>query len=251
MAKIHGGFSLSLSLMCVHALNIVSYLSFNILQDQFIKLKAFSWLYLKLKFQSGSRIRSAGHLCESHYLLICSIIEVGKGSLSVIFVVPPNSKNVSPRQDSNYFHEFICQLDMDGSFLNCPLVLKVPKETFVGSFGLWLYISHARLTEHFNEGSCISSLIRPKMLDIQVKMCGARVLYEQDMVEFVQNSRQENFRSCNDLSRGQEKLIEDHMSNSQGPDPSLKRNLKSLLSRLYQVSSYISGNSILAKNLWV
>ena len=140
---------------------------------------------------------------------------------------------------------------MDGSFLNCHLVLKVPKETFVGSFGLWLYISHARLTEHFNEGSCISSLIRPKMLDIQVKMCGARVLYEQDMAEFVQNSRQENFRSCNDLSRGQEKLIEDHMSNSQGPDPSLKRNLKSLLSRLYQVSSYISGNSILAKKLWV
>ena len=140
---------------------------------------------------------------------------------------------------------------MDGIFLNCPLVLKVPKETFVGSFGLWLYISHARFTEHFNEGSCISSLIRPKMLDIQVKMCGARVLYEQDMVEFVQNSRQENFRSCNDLSRGHEKLIEDHMSNSQGPDPRLKRNLKSLLSRLYQVSSYISGNSILAKNLWV
>nr|POE84476.1 hypothetical protein CFP56_62022 [Quercus suber] len=73
------------------------------------------------------------------------------------------------------------------------------------------------------------------MLDIQVKMCGARILYEQDMVEFAQNSRQDNFRSCNDLSRGHEKLIEDHMSISHGPDPRLKRNLKSLLSRLYQV----------------
>ncbi|KAK7821178.1 hypothetical protein CFP56_037906 [Quercus suber] len=67
-------------------------------------------------------------------------------------------------------------------------------------------------------------------------MCGARILYEQDMVEFAQNSRQDNFRSCNDLSRGHEKLIEDHMSISHGPDPRLKRNLKSLLSRLYQIT---------------
>ncbi|KAK7850211.1 hypothetical protein CFP56_001306 [Quercus suber] len=129
---------------------------------------------------------------------------------------------------------------MDGSLLNCPLVLKVPKETFVGSFGLWLYISHVMFTEHFDEGSCISSLIRPKRLDIQIKMCGARILYEQDMLEFVQNSRQENFKSCDDLSRGCEKFIEDHMSSSQSYDLKLKQKLNSLLSTLYQVSSSIS-----------
>uniref|UniRef100_A0A7N2LFU1 ADP-ribosyl cyclase/cyclic ADP-ribose hydrolase n=1 Tax=Quercus lobata TaxID=97700 RepID=A0A7N2LFU1_QUELO len=118
-------------------------------------------------------------------------------ALCVIFEVPENLKDVSTGQDSKYFHEFIRHFDMDGHFFNCPLVLKVPKETFVGSFGLWLYISHARFTEHSDEGSCIGSLIRPTRQDIQIKMCGARILYEQDMIEFVQ----ENFRSCNDLSR--------------------------------------------------
>ena len=228
------------------------YLSFHILQDQIHQVKGFCLVVPQTEISEWFKIKDCGPSVRIPLPPNLFNNRCWKGiALCVIFVVPPNSKNVSPRQDSNYYHEFICQLDMDGSFLNCPLVLKVPKDTFVGSFGFWLYISHARFTEHFNEGSCISSLIRPKMLDIQVKMCGARVLYEQDMVEFVQNSRQENFRSCNDLSRGHEKLIEDHMSNSQGPDPRLKRNLKSLLSRLYQVSSYISGNSILAKNLWV
>ena len=80
-------------------------------------------------------------------------------------------------------------------------------------------------------------------------MCGARILYEQDMLEFVQNSRQENFRSCDDLSRAHEKIIEDHMSSSQSYDLKLKQKFNSLLSTLYQVSSYISRNSILAKNL--
>ena len=237
--------------MCVHALNIF-YLSFNILQDQIHQVRGFCLVVPLTEISEWFKNKECGPSARIPLPPNLFNNRSWKGiALCVIFVVPPNSENVSPRQDSNYFHEFICQLHMDGIFLNCPLVLKVPKETFVGSFGLWLYISHARFTEHFNEGSFISSLIRPKMLDTEIKMCGARVLYEQDMVEYVQNSRQENFKSCNDLSRGQEKLIEDHMSNSQGPDPRLKRNLKSLLSRLYQVSSYISGNSILAKNLWV
>uniref|UniRef100_A0A7N2LDE7 Uncharacterized protein n=1 Tax=Quercus lobata TaxID=97700 RepID=A0A7N2LDE7_QUELO len=120
-------------------------------------------------------------------------------ALCVIFVVPPNLIDVSPGQDSKYFHEFSCHFDMDGSLLNCPLVLKT------------------------------------KRLDIQIKMCGARILYEQDMLEFVQNSRQENFRSCDDLSRGHEKFIEDHMSSSQSYDLKLKQKLNSLLSTLYQV----------------
>ena len=79
--------SLSLSLMCVHALNIFFTCLLIFYRTKFINLKAFAWLFHKLKFQSGSRIRSVGHLCESHYLLIYSIIEVGKGSLYVSFLL--------------------------------------------------------------------------------------------------------------------------------------------------------------------
>ena len=160
-------------------------------------------------------------------------------ALCVIFVVPPSLKDVSPGQDSKYFHEFVCHFDMNGVSLNFPLVLKIPKETFVGSFGLWLYISHARITEHSDNGSYFGSVIRPTIQDIQIKMCGARILYKQDMIEFVQNSRQENFRSCNDLGLVHEIFIEDHMSSSQNSDTKLKQKLNSLLSTLYQVSAYI------------
>ena len=257
MAKIHGGlslsFSLSLSLSHVRArIEHRFYLSFNILQDQIHQVKGFCLAVPQTEISEWFKNKECGPSVRIPLPPNLFNNRSWKGiALCVIFVVPPNLKDVSPGQDSKYFHEFICHFDMDGVFLNCPLVLKVPKETFVGSFGLWQYISHARFTEHSDEGSCIGSLIRPTRLDIQIKKCGARILYEQDMIEFVQNLRQENFRSCNDPSRGHEKLIEDHMSNSRGNDPWLKQNLKILLSRLYQVSSYISRNSILTKNLWV
>ena len=78
--------SLSLSHKCVRALSIFFTCLLIFYRAKFINLKAFAWLYLKLKFQSGLTIRSVGHLCESRYLLIYSIIEVGKGSLYVSFL---------------------------------------------------------------------------------------------------------------------------------------------------------------------
>ena len=255
MAKIHGGLSLSLSLslsLLQARIEHLFYLSLNILQDQILQIKGFCLVLPQIEIPEWFKNKECGPSVRIPLPRNLFNNRSWKGiALCVIFVVPPNLIDVSPGQDSKYFHEFICHFDMDGSLLNCPLVLKVPKETFVGSFGLWLYISHARFTEHFDEGSCISSLIRPKRLDIQIKMCGARILYEQDMLEFVQNSRQEIFRSCDDLSRGHEKFIEDHMSSSQSYDLKLKQKLNSLLSTLYQVSSSISRNSILPKILWV
>ena len=87
---------------------------------------------------------------------------------------------------------------MDGGLKDCPLVYKVPKKKFhVGSFGLWLFISHARFRDHLDERSCICPLIKTNSQDIEIKMCGARILYEDDMVEFVQKSTEKTFRSLN------------------------------------------------------
>ena len=178
-----------------------------------MKWKAFAMFYLNLKFQSGLSIRSLGHLHQYHYLQICSVIKIGKESLCVIFVVPSNLNDVSPGQDTKYFHEFQCRLEIEGDLID----FKVPKETYVGSFGLWLYISHMGYRKHLNERSCITPLIGTNGSDIEIKMCGARILYEQDMGEFLQNLNKEIFESPNDRCE----------------------ELKSLLSSLYQVCSYI------------
>ena len=151
--------------------------------------------YLKLKSQCGSSIRGLGHFDQSHYLQICSVIKIGKESLCVIFVVPAHSNDVSPGEDTKYFHEFYCRLDINGDLI----AFKVPKETYVGSFGLWLYISHARFGKHLDERSCITPLIGTNSPDIEIKMCGARILYKQDMGEILQNLGQKIFGSPNDL----------------------------------------------------
>lgn len=217
-------------------------------------------LFLKPNFQIGSTIKVLSHLLilyQSNYLLICSKTKVGKELLCVIFEVK-NPKDVSPGQDSKHFHEFICRLDMDGGLKDSPLVYNIPKEKFHGgSFGLWLFISHERFREYLNERSCISPLIKTNSQDIEIKMCSARVLYETDMAEFVEELSQETFGSPDYLCLREKKFITDHMGNSQYVDevessqsngqnesnPRLKTQFKSLLSKLYQVSSYASLNS--------
>ena len=52
---------------------------------------------------------------------------------------------------------------------------------------------HARFRELLDERDWISPLIESNSLDIGIKGCGVRILYEQDMVEFVQNLSQKNF----------------------------------------------------------
>ncbi|XP_050282604.1 uncharacterized protein LOC126723302 isoform X6 [Quercus robur] len=134
-------------------------------------------------------------------------------ALCVIFVVPAHSNDVSPGEDTKYFHEFYCLLDKYGDLI----AFKVPKETYVGSFGLWLYISHARFRKHLDGGSCFTPFIGTDSPDIEINMCGARILYKQDMGEFLQNLGQKIVGSPNDL-RGE-----------------LNSHSHSQLSRLYQV----------------
>jgi hypothetical protein len=52
---------------------------------------------------------------------------------------------------------------------------------------------HARFRELLDELDWISPLIESNSLDIGIEGCGVRILYEQDMVGFVQNLSQKNF----------------------------------------------------------
>ena len=167
-----------------------------------------------------------------------------------------NSKEVSSGPDVKYIHEFICHLDMDGGPKDRPLVYMVPREKiFVGSFGLWLYISHARIRELLDERNCIRPLIVTNSLDIEIKGCGARILYEPDVAGFVQHLGHKIFRSTDALRQGSEDFIKCHLGNSLSHDnevestqsnalidlnPRLRSALKSMLSRFYEVTYYSS-----------
>jgi hypothetical protein len=169
--------------------------------------------------------------------------------LCTVFVVSKNlNTKDSPGQNSKRFHEFICRLDMDGGVdIDSPLVFTFPKDKFYpGLFGLWLYISHARFREHLDVRGCISPQVTTNSPDVQIKLCGARLLYEEDMVEFVQTLSQERFGNPDDLRQSHEEFIDSHMNFSNGQSdsiPRLKRELMTLLSTLYQVSPFTENHN--------
>ena len=178
-------------------------------------------------------------------------------ALCVIFEVK-NPEDVSPGQDSKHFHEFICRLDVDGGLKDSPLVYNIPKEKFHGgSFGLWLFISHERFREYLDERSCISPLIKNNNRILRLK-CVVHMICMRQMAEFVEKLSQETFGSSDYLCQREKSFIKDHMVNSQYVDevessqsngqnesnPRLETQFKSLLSKLYQVSSYASLNSL-------
>ncbi|KAG7940992.1 hypothetical protein I3843_16G015300 [Carya illinoinensis] len=109
-----------------------------------------------------------------------------------IFVVHKDLSNISPSQDP-YFHKFRLRLDVDGGLVDCPQVFDVPKARFhAGSFGLWVYLSHERYRDNLDERNCISPSITTHSPDVEIKACGARILYDIDMAEFVQNLSEKN-----------------------------------------------------------
>lgn len=120
--------------------------------------------------------------------------------MCAIFVVHKDLiSNISPSQDP-YFHKFRLRLDMDGGLVDCPHVFNIPKDRFrAGSFGLWLYLSHERFRDNLDERNCISPSITTHSPDVEIKACGARLLYDTDMAEFVQNLSENNFRISEDL----------------------------------------------------
>ncbi|KAF3953082.1 hypothetical protein CMV_021433 [Castanea mollissima] len=112
-------------------------------------------------------------------------------ALCVDIKVQKNLSEVSPG-DPTDFHEFY--LEMHGGLEDFPRNYKFPRDKIhVGSFGIWLYISHAKLGVLLHGCDDIRPFIKTNSPDIEIKGCGARILYERDLVQFVQILSQQIF----------------------------------------------------------
>lgn len=269
VAKIHGGLSLSLSLAfnispslsLSETLNIFSLLPFYILQDHIRenddfyvilhRIETLEWFHHQSS--TGSFVRIQLPKPNTKWRGI---------ALFVNFEIQRHLNEVSPGQDGVYFHEFTCHLDVD-----CSVVYKVPKAKIrVGSYGLWLYISQVKFGGLLDGRDFIRPSIEIEIPDVQIKECGARILYEEDVLQFVQHLSQQIFGSPDDFRQRHEDLINSAMGNPQNcndepessqstaqkmpnheaescqsialidPNHRLRIALKSLLSTLYEVS---------------
>ena len=107
-------------------------------------------------------------------------------------VILENLNNVSSAQDGEVSIDFICRSDIiEVSRINCPLNVTgyLPVPLFhASSFGLKILIPAGILKDHLKDCSCIRAFIRSKCTYFEIKTCGARVLYEQDLVKFIRAS---------------------------------------------------------------
>ncbi|KAG7941013.1 hypothetical protein I3843_16G016500 [Carya illinoinensis] len=100
-----------------------------------------------------------------------------------VFEVKKNLGNLSPG-----VHELIYHFDMrDGADLeDCTIFFHSPKDqSGVDLYRLCLFISHARFKDLLDRCSCISPSISTNSPSVRFQACGARILYEHDMVEFI------------------------------------------------------------------
>ncbi|KAG2663132.1 hypothetical protein I3760_16G013200 [Carya illinoinensis] len=81
---------------------------------------------------------------------------------------------------------------MDGGLATCSVVLPEYQYSHVGSFGLCLYISHARLGNRLDQCNCITARFTLNSPSIMIRGCGVRIFYEQDLTELVQILSQKN-----------------------------------------------------------
>ena len=107
-------------------------------------------------------------------------------------------------------------------------ILNIQYEPFrhASSQSLKLLVQAEELRDCLKECSWISTLITSDRPHVQIKMCGARVVYMQDLEKFVQAEGRIKRRS---------KCQMDKVESNQSKDR-LKAKLMSLLLRVYQVS---------------
>ena len=136
---------------------LVTFFLLNMLQEQIHQSEGFCSALPQTKIPGWFSHQSPGSSVQ--ILLPSHLYDNSSWSgiaVCAIFVIRSASE-VSLGQDSKYFHEYICCLDTDRDCVDCPLVFNIPKDKFcVGSFGLWLYISRARLEFYSN---CVNNYI--------------------------------------------------------------------------------------------
>ena len=137
------------------------------------------------------------------------------------------------RQDCKIFIEFNCRSDMvEGPVDRCRLIAfensNIQYEPFrhASSQSLKLLVQAEELRDCLKECSWISTLITSDSPHVQIKMCGARVVYMPDLEKFVQAKSKIKQRSKCQMDK-----VESNQSNDR-----LKAKLMSLLLRVYQFS---------------
>ena len=120
-------------------------------------------------------------------------------ALFTTVVILENLNNVSSEQDDEISIDFICRSDItEVPHIKCLLKISeclIDATTLfhASSFGLKVLITAGKLKDHLEDCSCIRAVIRIKCTCFEIKMCGARVLYEQDLVKFIKmNGAREN-----------------------------------------------------------
>ena len=149
-----------------------------------------------------------------------------------LFIVVIVHKKLN-RQDYKFFVKFTCISDMvkglvDRHLLGAVDISGFEQERFclATSCGIKLLVQAGQLRHYLKERSWISTLITSNSPYVQIKMCGARVVYMQDLEKFVQAKGKIKRRSKCQMDK-----VESNLSNDQ-----LKAKLMSLLLRAYQVS---------------
>ena len=149
-----------------------------------------------------------------------------------LFIVVIVHKKLN-RQDYKFFVKFTCISDMvkglvDRHLLGAVDISGFEQERFclATSCGIKLLVQAGQLRHCLKERSWISTLITSNSPYVQIKMCGARVVYMQDLEKFVQAKGKIKRRSKCQMDK-----VESNLSNDQ-----LKAKLMSLLLRAYQVS---------------
>ena len=185
-------------------------------------------------------------------------------ALFTTVVILENLNNVSSEQDDEISIDFICRSDIiEVPRINCHLKISeclfhATTSFHASSFGLKVLIPAGKLKDHLEDCSCIRAVIRIKCTCFEIKMCGARVLYEQDLVKFIKMNgarvlddqdlakfvkmygalyKQDmvKFTQAEGKIKQRSKCQMDKVESSQSNDR-LKGKLMSLLLRVYQVS---------------
>ncbi|KAK9995043.1 hypothetical protein SO802_024746 [Lithocarpus litseifolius] len=148
-----------------------TYVSFSLHQY------GFNWTGLSL--WHGSYVSIPLHQFDTNWtgIALCFDIKV-QNNLSEDFPGDPTD-----------FQEF--RLEMHGGPEDFPRNYKFPRDKIhVGSFGIWLYISHAKLGELLHGFDDIWPFIKTYSPDIEIKGCGARILHERYLHKVTDQKKQ-------------------------------------------------------------
>lgn len=95
--------------------------------------------------------------------------------------------NSDPTLDLKVLHQFVCHFKTNEGGLKQPKVLLTPKVPYVGPIGFWVYIPYAWFlgqSNNLDNWTFIEASIT-SIPGVEMKKCGACLLYQQDALEFV------------------------------------------------------------------